>query len=330
MNKIKIFLVIGWVFILDGYSWACWGFRPMAMGGTFVAVADDGNCAYWNRAGAAMLDNFRDGESELVITSNVYNSNGLFSRKERLGNTYYDSMNFAQRLGKDWGWTNAMVWNGGTSFVLSPGLAFRLPDFFGVLKNQAIGIGYYLWNIESYDGQKRVNTLLHQIHLDWLWRVTKEFSVGIHGENFMRLGGTSWSPDDPNYHGTVTATGPEKVNFRPSIAWWITPKWILNAGIYDLFNMSGVGPHYSIGTEYWLTDWFALRAGLYNFGGGGAGLNSDLVDAAPQTQTGSNGLYTFGFGWKIFPGLEFGYWGGFWEKATALDQWTHNIGIAWK
>lgn len=37
-------------------AWACVGARQMAMGGTFVGVADDISSVYWNPAGIAMLD----------------------------------------------------------------------------------------------------------------------------------------------------------------------------------------------------------------------------------------------------------------------------------
>jgi hypothetical protein len=37
-------------------AWACVGARQMAMGGTFVGIADDMSAVYWNPAGIAMLD----------------------------------------------------------------------------------------------------------------------------------------------------------------------------------------------------------------------------------------------------------------------------------
>lgn len=315
MKKILVLTVV-FLFLAAGRSWACWGFRPMGMGGTFVAVADDANCAYWNRAGAAQLENFSDGENQIIYTGSIYNQNGFFSRKERSGNAYYDSINYVQKLDKDSGWTFAGSWSGGAQLMLSPGYAIRIPNL-GIdwLKNQSVGIGYFFWNYESYTNyqgnQIRVNGMFHQIHLDWLWRVMKNFSVGVHIERFWQFAGNVNSPDVPSLNESATF-GPDKMNFRPSLAWWVSPDWIVNAGIYDLFNCGG-GPHFSAGTEYRLGQW-AIRGGLYNFGG----------------STGSNGLITFGCGYQFSEDLEIGYWGGIWEKAADIDKWWHNVGVSWK
>lgn len=49
---------------------ACVGARPLAMGGAFIAVADDASAVYWNPAGLARL-----GERQLALTSTLNNRN---------------------------------------------------------------------------------------------------------------------------------------------------------------------------------------------------------------------------------------------------------------
>ena len=39
--------------LLLGISYACWGGRPLAMGGAFTGVADNVDAVYWNPAGLA-------------------------------------------------------------------------------------------------------------------------------------------------------------------------------------------------------------------------------------------------------------------------------------
>lgn len=293
---------------------ACWGFRPMGMGGTFVAVADDANAAYWNRAGFGQLAGFRDGESQIIYTGSVYTSSGFFSRKGRVGNPYYDSINYANKLDDSMGWGLAAAYNGGTSFDFSPGFGFRLPDFgIDLLKNQSLGIGYFLWRQETV-GQMGGSTVdfdvtHQQIHLDYLWRPVKEFSFGVHIEKFWEFA----------YNITIPSTGQSQsgsfgildhANIRPSIAWWITPDWIFNAGAYDLLNGSGIGPFFSLGSEYKWNN-MAFRGGLYNLGG-----------------SVNMGLITLGYSYWLNQGFEIGSWVGIPTANAAPDKWMVNLGIA--
>ncbi len=53
-------------------SWACWGARPLAMGGAFTGLADDPNAIYWN-PGAMGLNK----DSGISITQNASGINSL-------------------------------------------------------------------------------------------------------------------------------------------------------------------------------------------------------------------------------------------------------------
>jgi hypothetical protein len=69
--------------VLSSISFACWGTRPLAMGGAFVAVADDVNAVYWNPAGlgkitggectvAKNVGGVNDSNYDLYLASSVY------------------------------------------------------------------------------------------------------------------------------------------------------------------------------------------------------------------------------------------------------------------
>jgi hypothetical protein len=256
-------------------------------------------------------------------------------------------LNFAQKI-NDWlGWSVASEWSGGGSFAVSPSIGFRLPGG-GVLEKMSLGVGYYLWKLETYDPNTVVNNQryakidvwMHQIHLDYLWKVTQEFNFGIHIERFWQISATETSPDFPNFSATTTGKIAESMNFRPGIAWMPQGQLkglIINAGIYDLLAQ-GDGPHFSFGGEYtpqpgmrkivagsgknkkvsyvqgkgtWLTR-SHFRAGIYNMLGKGN----------PYS------LFTLGYGYNVNENLEIGYWGGF-GFAGAAGAHDQNFGLSW-
>lgn len=342
IKKYLLLCILIVLILLPAQAYACWGYRAMGMGGVFVAVADDANLAYWNRAGAGQLDDWNDGQRQLIQTDQVMSNNQWFVRTPRVGNPYYDSINFAQKINHNFGWSIAAAYNGGNSFDFSPSIGFRLPGG-GVFDKMSIGLGYFLWNLETYGiiggNQKRLDVLIQQIHLDYLWKVTQEFNFGVHIERFWQFSERVTSPDVPGYEENFSGNIAESMNFRPGIAWM--PKGnleglIVNAGIYDLFAQGG-GPYYSFGFEYtpfggikkagcgrgqglrtaptnicWLKR-SHFRAGVYNLG----------------VQNTSFSLYTIGYGYDISPDMELGYWGGF-GFDSASGYTAHNIGFSWK
>ena len=341
----SLFLLINVLLVLfTSPILACWGFRPMGMGGVFVAVADDANLAYWNRAGSALLDDWKDGQMQIATSSLFLNQKKFFDRTERVGNPYYDSFNFAQKINNSLGWSFASVYNGGGSFALTPGIGFKIWD------GMALGLGYYYWINESYgvlnNNVIRLNAKIQQIHLDYLWKIHPEFNFGVHIERFWQLDYLLTSPD---VGGSVSESGKiaESMNFRPGIAWLprgILKGLIVNTGVYDLFAQGG-GPHFSLGFEYappsevektktvkvkgkgkkveykkevtiekvdnFLTH-SAFRGGLYNLAGKDA-----------------YSLITLGYGYKINNAFEIGYWGSFGISQAASGSHSHELGIAW-
>ncbi|MFC1571664.1 hypothetical protein ACFL31_03845 [Candidatus Margulisiibacteriota bacterium] len=318
---IKIFLLMCLLSALLPTSvLACWGYRPMGMGGVFVAVADDANLAYWNRAGAAQLEDWADGEKQLVITSTLWNPNGYFDRTGQLGNTYYDSINFAQKLTDFSGWSLAASWSGGNAYCFSPSVGFKLPWF----ENMSVGIGYFLYRTEQYayygDEIVLIDYIDHEIHLDYLWKFHPEWSLGIHIEDFWIIYGRETSPDIPGYEFITRGSPLADYNFRPALAWQPAGRLkglIANFGIYNA--LSGAGNSlYSAGFEYKMPPHSKLnrstfRMGYYNY------------------QSYDNpGMLTLGYSYELNKAWEFGYWGGYGVIGDSRGYAEHSLGMAAK
>ncbi|MCX5750728.1 MAG: hypothetical protein NT099_03540 [Candidatus Saganbacteria bacterium] len=319
MKKISLFLILcTLVYIFQIPSLACWGFRPMGMGGAYVAVADDANLAYWNRAGAGQLDNWKDGDKEIVVTDTVWNRRGWLNRTPRLGNTYYDSFNFAQKINKNFGWSMAGEWSGGSAVVFSPSIGFRLPWEWA--DKMSVGIGYFYYKAEQESGGVPYDYTANQIQVDYLWRFHPEWSFGVHMENFWNFSSSYTFPQIPGYVIYNEGSFIKDVNFRPGIAWM--PKGnleglVVNAGIYNMFRAWNMGPLYSGGFEYTPPKGFwsssSFRAGWYNY-----------------TPEHDYDFLTLGYGLKLNKDVEIGYWGAFESEPFFNRAYQQNIGVAWK
>ena len=164
---------------------------------------------------------------------------------------------------------------------------------------------------------------MNEMHLDYLWKMHPEFSLGVHCENFWLMSGSTTSPDLPGWKEELASPVGQDLNFRPSVAW--TPEGklkglIVNAGLYDAFRVYG-GPYYSGGFEYTpqvidKETFFtrsSFRAGIYNY------------------KPDPDGAVTLGYGYKINEMLDIGYSGFFWlSGAKFAANYDHNIGIACK
>jgi hypothetical protein len=75
--------------LIISFSFACWGSRPLGMGGAFVAVADDVNAVYWNPAGLGKIvggqctavkniGGINDTNYDLYLASSVYDAKNQY------------------------------------------------------------------------------------------------------------------------------------------------------------------------------------------------------------------------------------------------------------
>lgn len=317
----------------------------MAMGGAFTAVADDANCAYWNAAGAAQLSNFRNGETQIIITNRLIDQTRILNRDSKSGIKYYDNLNITSRINNDFGWSLAAKWDGGPQIQIIPSIAYKLPYF----EDMSIGIGYSYYKkretkvvVRFYGAYPYLSNYYsiaysHGINLDYLWKLNPEFSFGAHLNDLYQLINyqeyyeyysavediqTSFVSRTQDFEkGLLTRT-----NMEIGIAWMPMNGVIVNANGYDLLNKTKEPSRFSAGFEYsWNQSKFgeefdktkypkhSLRAGVYN-------LNSPFYGYGDKV-----GSIMLGYGYAISKFVELGCY-----SRLSSGKYDFNLGVAWK
>lgn len=285
----------------------CFGARPLAMGGAFVAVADDVHATYWNPAGlvkvaspevSATFDtDWQDlnydvfaglaaplGQRAGAGLLYVYNEDdlGLGGRRE---DHYLQAA--AGLLVLPWGGEER-------GFNLSVGLA-------GKYVERTLGLSGVA---EETDGG-------FDLDLAFLLDVgpvvgprQRMFSLGLLLQNVLE------SRFDYGLLGHETFAA----NVRPALAFRPDAWTVLALEIYDATERAGSTAGVRLGAERWLSlgmgrPVLALRAGAYH-------LNQDELRA-----------YTFGVGIRPIPQAEISYALMYW---TEIDQTTHLLAVGWQ
>ncbi|OGX18354.1 MAG: hypothetical protein A3K83_06355 [Omnitrophica WOR_2 bacterium RBG_13_44_8b] len=303
---------------------ACVGARPMAMGGTFIAVSDDANATYWNPAGLTQVESPEFTYTPTIHNRDEYNYDDFVSlvtpiniSKQNWGSLGLSFINTGYKdsaydFDEHWYWLSyAKSLLGG----LSVGVNLRYQDF-----DYKISPG---WIVGGVSGPARSKDHTSAVDLSLLYRTAK-FSLGILWQDLNEPGvelfsekskyisnlrpGIAFRPDDKTVLALdmYDATGETK-NQAGSVA------YDLRAGIERWFDLPE-------GTPTWLGNSFALRAGGYHFNRG-------------------NRAYTFGVGIKGPPdpeekflkNIEFDYTLMYWtDTAAGMDEFTHQIGLTFQ
>lgn len=277
MRKQIIILGIGisLVFLSWHFSYACLGARPLSMGGAFVAVADDVHSSYWNPAGMA---NIKKVEFTIMRTMNnrdCINYQEWFAGGVKIG----DSAGIGGNYVHDILWTYEEESNTGRNYVFDE--KWRVLSIggygSGIFKNTAFGINIRQINYTLMTG---TSTGL------WLWGGGADFketgyktdSVGfdlgiLHNLNeHFTIGMLVQDVNEPDIDfGSNAPVGKyESVrNFRPGVSWKPDDKTIVSIDNYDvtfdnIYDEDVEGQSsVRMGFERWVTDGFAIRAGLY-------------------------------------------------------------------
>ncbi len=295
--------------LVPAESQACWGHRPMAMGGVFTALADDANVAYWNVAGSPWMEGI-----EMGVTMKPYGWGEWFPR-DIPGNTYTHTFNLAGPIPdiEGLGFGVAMAESSGLSWMIKTSLGYE------IMENIAVGVGFNMWYRNDWEelgrDQDWPSRYDYQIQMDALWRIYRDediqLSVGFHTERFWDI--RTFTRKDEGFLRAL--------NFRPAAAMTFfrdennaIQEVNLVAGFYDFFDNFGAGA-FSMGAEAWLLDkTLALRMGGYNMG-------SDF-----------GGLRTFGIGYRPVDKVELGYtlMFPFHTSGAPFDQTaTHTIGATY-
>jgi len=121
------------------------GARPMGMGETFVAIADDGNAIYWNPAGLASIDHY-----ELqAMRTNLFNT-GIVNNYVSLLMPNFPLLPYSEKLAFGLDWTNLGFDDDELEFSQN---VFKVSVGYQFTRYLSLGFNAkYLYNSASLDG----------------------------------------------------------------------------------------------------------------------------------------------------------------------------------
>jgi len=237
---------------------ACWGIRPLSMGGAFVAVADDVHSIYWNPAGLSKVPGVELTYTRLLNLRAVERYDDFVAiavplKYGTLGISY--TYNFDDRLlfGNKDNWMAI----GSNEHYVNLGYGFPLTG------NMAVGINLKLLSVDidvkgiltGEPFQYCDGDTIVPLDIGFLWAVTPRFSLGVLCQNF-------------NEPVLKLANGELKYifNLRPGMAWRPNDRLIFALEVYDMLdNTNGVsGRDVSLGMEAKVTEHVVLRTGGYH------------------------------------------------------------------
>lgn len=240
---------------VTGSAQACVGARQMAMGGTFIGVADDISAVYWNPAGIAMLEQAGFHVTSTLNNRDTYNYDDFLAY---VSPGHDDDLAFGlslirEHLGEPSGRGN---YHAGTWFTCS--IAKSVADRLSVGAN----LRYEVYSTDAKGGTY-VSGSRFGLDLGLLFQVNSKVAIGCLLQD-AGLSKLQW--DD----GTGEARG---VNIRPGIGYKPNPYTLIAFDIYDLGaqvsspRTNEVGtPCLRFGLERWLTPYLAARCGYYGIG----------------------------------------------------------------
>ncbi|MGA1868956.1 MAG: hypothetical protein ACMUJM_10460 [bacterium] len=304
IKRLLIVLAIGFIFFFGLISQAlsCVGARAMALGGAFIALADDVNAVYWNPAGLTQLQ-----QKELTYTRTIFNRDEF---------NYDDFIAFVQPVAKGRGAIGFSYINSGYNlwdfrtvsrwYVLSCGVR--------ILKNLSLGgnIRYQYDRISRFEymvGFKTDDDTSMGIDLAIHWKPIPQVSMGLLVQSF----------NEPRIN-IFSYSSLYMRNVRPSIAFYPTDNITCIIEMYDAEKKSehdyvDVSQDLRIGFEDRITDNFSLRGGAYHF--------NSITDGLKA--------YTFGYGYT-FPKIPFSidYLLMHWTSNVDAKSYTHQLGIMYR
>jgi len=268
-------LGISLIFLRWSISYACLGARPLSMGGAFVAVADDVHSCYWNPAGMGNIKNAEFTGMRTMNNRDIINYQEWLAGTVKIGESNGIGGSYVHEID----WQNERD-NTGRNYVFdSKWKVLSIGGYgTGILKNTAFGInirnvsyslmtgtetGISLWGggAEFKKMGYKIDKMEYDIGI--LHNINKHFTIGILIQN-VNEPEIDFGPSAPLKYKYECVR-----NFRPGVAWKPDDRTIFSIDWYhfildnlydkDMEGQSSV----RIGFERWITEWFAIRAGLY-------------------------------------------------------------------
>ena len=264
--------------LFTGVSYAEVGTRQMGMGGAAVAVADDATAIYYNPAGLPQLEKRGLSLSSLVDNAKRgridYDDTLIYTEPARgygAWGLYFLNAGYRGR-----GWTN-------------PEYQYGLSWGKEIFRGFSIGAGgQYIYSEYKIKGTYEASDDNGSLDLGLLYKPVRWFSAGLLVQD----------ANEPKLWGRG-----RRVNVRPGIAFRPHKRFLMVYDIYDAAD--SVKLEHSFGLEWWLSGYFALRAGGYHddpTGGLGIkiitkrGLDYKIDYAYQYGRAMEKGLHRLGFG----------------------------------
>lgn len=290
------------LFSIQSSLFACWGTRPLTMGGAFVSVADDVHSIYWNPAGLGKIEMAELTSTHLMNLREEASYDDFVAvaiplKYGALGIGYaYDGETKKMYVDKD---NNIKIKT--EDYYLNIGYGFSFKDV-------ALGFNFKIIATElNYSGMAGGIPLDYSdsgsvIPLDFglLWNMPHHLTFGILCQNFNEPS-LKLSDSELKYFA----------NIRPALAWRPNPTTTFSLEIYDLLNNSkgASGRDISIGMEKKFNEYISLRAGGYHINNSdksmvtaGIGITLDRWSFDYGIMTGSDidtSLHLLSFGYKF-------------------------------
>lgn len=292
-------------------SFACVGARPLAMGGAFVAVADDANAVYWNPAGLTQVEGREITMMHTVNNRKVINYQDFFGFAQSIKNisigiNYIHSIpnrEYDEDPGVWWKKeTYDQKWYGfsfATKLKENMSLGVTVKQYKEELKDEY----WYKWS--GYDKASATGNAIG-IDLGYLYKIDEKVSIGLLVQDANK------PKVEFKYQGVKIAETEHLRNIRPGIAYKPNENTTIAMDIYyftldnaydeDVKGQSDV----RVGVEFLANENWALRAGHYG-----------------------DAFNTIGFGYKK-KGFQIDYALLSDFKVPGEGLGTHILSISWK
>lgn len=254
-NYTVLLLFLGVICLLPQPAAACVGARQLAMGGAFIAVADDASAVYWNPAGLVQLKNVEFTYTRTMNNRDIINYDDFFSAARYNGKQESAIAWSYVGSGYNFGVIGYTEDGAPVSFVtknrwfvisaakkLSAGLSVGANIRNSSHTHTLTAPGY----LPSRDSDSSI-----EVDLSILWKFGDRLAVGLLVQN----------ANEPEYQ-IFDSKWKMVRNVRPGIALQITDSLRISADYYDLLEKADLDNRLLVGLEKTSGN-FAFRAGTY-------------------------------------------------------------------
>ncbi len=239
----KFGLVICLMLSINIPTLACVGARPLAMGGAFIAIADDANAVYWNPAGLTQMSQDRE-YTYMETVDGFVNYRWFFSGVERYGKVVVGISGINSHNPR------ILMDSDGTEYPsLFDDTWYQLSFAIPVTDRLSFGT-----NLKFYES----NLIISGVGIIPGRGTGIDLAVHLQATDNLRIGLLSQDllGSDVNYNGFTSSY---VNNVRPGVAWDVSEDTTVALDIYDLTGTADL----SAGIEKRFANG-ALRGGYYH------------------------------------------------------------------